>query len=756
MLSRALQRGTSMANRSRGRGQISELTHIAPIKQGFIERPLDGSPPIRCADRLRALLEVFHAREDQGFPSVIRLFRGLHTAQWALLDGDTRLMVNVVFDGTLHGYLRALARDIPGMLHMIWSNCEGWEPCAGDPQKLIDFIERHQVRVNFFYAQHPGLTVPDVENLVRLRDAVEAAADGVSCQQLQSQLHRANLPRSNQARLAGLLERYGDTQRSQQAFVELFASLYTAQELENAGRESYGGAPDLQPPAAADVERESKIQSQVLDPYERAHCGRMLFFYFPEPRAARAWLARQRERLSFGRAPGVEPYLNLGLSYPGLAALGLDVAALADFPAAFREGMDARAAALGDAPPAARQAGPSSPQRAAATDRAGRECWTGVFDPRKPVHAVLFVNCEPGAQLRAELLAAGGLAQAQALDAGWDAATGTSGDVAGHHGRLVQQLGAQLDRVCAQLGLERAAPPEPGAPELVGYQDLHRPLVESPSDSNGVYGIEYFGFRDGIGQPLLPQRPRSPAPAPSAGANELGGSGWLRERGSYDVVLRRDGKGLLKDASFLVARQLRQQPQAFWRDVQARAELLGTTKRELAEQMVGRRMNGRRLDSSEEHFDPERDRFAFDPESDSSGCPFHSHVRRANPRIETNPARNPQLMRRSLAYLNARGGQCAQGLMFLAFNADIESQFELIQRNWIQAGNQVGLNSRDRDPLAGQLPALSVHAPASAARFLPQPPAAQGSREVQFPNAFVALEWGLYLFFPARDALQLL
>src|SRR5688572_16474989 len=148
-----------MTNQSRKRGQISELTHIAPIKQGYVFPPYAGVKPIRYADRLRTVLEAFNNREDLGAPGVIRLFRGIHNVKWALLDGDTRLMVNVVFDGDLHFYLRALARNTSGLLSVVWSNCEGWKDPHDDPKLLIDFIERHQVRANFFYAQYPELTV---------------------------------------------------------------------------------------------------------------------------------------------------------------------------------------------------------------------------------------------------------------------------------------------------------------------------------------------------------------------------------------------------------------------------------------------------------------------------------------------------------------------------------------------------------------------------------------------------------------------
>jgi Dyp-type peroxidase family len=421
----------------------------------------------------------------------------------------------------------------------------------------------------------------------------------------------------------------------------------------------------------------------------------------------------------------MKPYLNIGFSYPGLAELGVDKAVLSGFPEAFAHGMDARADALGDPPP------PS-------TEQAQRH-WTKAFDPTKPVHAVVFVQCAPDrvADLQAELLAAGQAAQSQSLDGACSVAAATPGDVSRLSERLRADLQQQLDRVCADFGLDVSGTASSERPYLIGYQDLHRPLVQPERPGAAPYGVEYFGFRDGLGQPQLPK-----------GALQVGSSGWLGERDSYDVVLRREPHGLLKNASFLVARQLRQHTDAFWDGMQARAQTLGIGKRELAEQIVGRRMDGRRLDSNQPHFDPVRDRHAFDPDRENPGCPFHSHVRRVNPRTETSAVRNPQLMRRSLAYSNKRAGADVKGLMFMAFNADLETQFELIQRNWIQAGNQVGLTSHDRDVLVGLEVPPQPHADSHPARFY-----ADSKRELTFDHAFVELEWGIYLYFPAKDAL---
>jgi hypothetical protein len=693
---------------------------------------------LRYADRLRIVLDSFNSREERGTPGVIRVFRGLHTASWAMLDGDTKLLLSVVFDGDLHGYLRALARDIPATLALVWSNCEGWVDTRDDPQILIDFIERHEVRASFFYAQYPELTVPDLEELLQLKAAYASADVELPCtRELQAELHRATTPISRAARIERLFQAYGERERLEESIWSLFSSLYDSTLVERVHRETFDGeAPAA--PAAHDAERAERVQTMLVSDTPTAHATRMLFVHWPAGLDVRAWLRAIEHRVAFGSQSADLPRVSIGLTYDGLVRAGVNPALLAEFPAAFVQGMEARAAQLGD--PAARSGG------------GGREHWTSasIEDRDKPVHVVLLVHARAleGGALQATLLRAGREAQAYAGACDGAAQLETPSDRSGAASSLRDALNALFDEAQTTLGLGTAATVLDAV--LLGHQDLHRPLVAADAQSQ-PYAVEYFGFRDGISQPRLPGVAYS-----ALAASE---PGWLKERASFDPILRRDEHGLLKDATFLVARQLRQDQSAFWQAMKRQASALGVSARELAEQVVGRRMDGRRLDSLFDRFDAERDRHAFDPDRDAQTCPFHSHVRRANPRVETDLSHNPRLLRRSMAFANARGDQEARGLMFMAFNADLEGQFELIQRNWVQGGNQVGLGSHDRDVFAGLAHAPAPFAPMTPARFFAALPDHDGrpsarARELQFEHAFVALEWGVYLYFPARPALQ--
>lgn len=684
-----------MASKSRGRGVISELTHIAPIKQGMVP-----GKPISYADRLRTMLEVFHKREDPGFPGVIRMFRGIHTSQWALLDGDTRLMLNVIFDGDLHGYLRGLARDVSGVLGLVWSNCEGWQSPYDNPQALIDFIERYQVRNNFFYAHNPGLTVPDVEGLQSLREAYNGLSPTASVRDLQEAVYTKSVPRSLVARTHAGFDAYGKRDESRLSFRLLLERLYSCQEVERALDEQFREERFARAlPAPQQPKREELVQALVLKPYVRAHCARLLFYRFATAEAAREWVRELRAEITYyGSEPAKSaPYLTVGFTYAGLEALGVDAAQLSEFPEAFVQGMSARP--LGDPKPVS-----DEPSVVAA-----------------PVHAVVCLHSEPEERsaLYRALLNAGRAAR----DAAGEAPSINQADCKADAENLIHLLAEHLKQ--AEAAAQLPAPPAGG--EQIGHQDLHMPLVSEGCGAE-AYGVEYFGFRDGIAQPRTPV--------------DLGGVS--AKQASFDGVLVRDGRGLLRNASFLVLRQLRQHTGEFWDELRAQAKVLPTTPRELAEEVVGRRMDGRRLErAGHEQFDPVRDRDAFDA-SDDRRCPLHSHVRRANPRTDVGLGHNPPLMRRSMAY--ARDD--ARGLMFMAFNADIETQFEFVQRHWTQAGNQVGQYSDERDVLVG----LGD----SCARFYAKAPggAAQAGRVLTFMNSFVALEWGIYLYIPSREALS--
>lgn len=238
--------------KSLSRGEVTELTHIAPIKRGVVP---GSDPPISYADRLRLILRAFEQREDVHFPNVIRIFRGIHFAKWTLIDGDTRLLLNVTFDGGWDDYLRALTYEVPGFLHLIWSNCVAWEPVNNQPEVLFRFIRRCQVQTEFFYAQNWELTARDVETLKHLHKAVEmkVAQEGAFSADDYAEFLAEHEPKKREDRLEFAIHQWAKKaaartggqpneiiRKVKRSFRKLLEPMYEEHEIEAAYTEAFG------------------------------------------------------------------------------------------------------------------------------------------------------------------------------------------------------------------------------------------------------------------------------------------------------------------------------------------------------------------------------------------------------------------------------------------------------------------------------------------------------------------------------------
>jgi len=226
-------------------------------------------------------------------------------------------------------------------------------------------------------------------------------------------------------------------------------------------------------------------------------------------------------------------------------------------------------------------------------------------------------------------------------------------------------------------------------------------VVTTPGRGQRVY--EYFGFEDGQLAPVTVTPEQRDADAGRA--------------------LIASSDPLLRNGTFLVLRKLEQDVAGFHQWASAQPEL--------AEQMMGRKHHGEPLGDLD---------FAGDEQGKK--CPFHSHVRRANPR--TPESKRRELVRRGMSYLE-KGGR--RGLMFLAYNRDLTDNFEFVQRNWIARGDAARGFREDVDPIVGG------RSPAS--RF----DVFQGEQRKSVkltPEPFVTLRDGAYFFVPSLAALQML
>src|SRR5262249_28590344 len=88
----------------------------------------------------------------------------------------------------------------------------------------------------------------------------------------------------------------------------------------------------------------------------------------------------------------------------------------------------------------------------------------------------------------------------------------------------------------------------------------------------------------------------------------------------------------------------------------------------------------------------------------------------------------------------------ARGVVFLAYNASIAEQFEVIQR-WVAGGNSSGISTSQPDPLLG------VPRPGAPTVFR----FSAGDQPVRVDlgdQALCTLEWGLYTFVPPMALLK--
>jgi len=215
----------------------------------------------------------------------------------------------------------------------------------------------------------------------------------------------------------------------------------------------------------------------------------------------------------------------------------------------------------------------------------------------------------------------------------------------------------------------------------------------------------------------------------------------------------------------VVFRKLYQDVAAFRRYLaKAAKSLYGTDDeyhRELvAAKIMGRWRSGCPLDLSPDKDDLEiaadpqrRNNFSYDGDDQGLRCPLGAHLRRSNPRatplVRMTAVRRHRLIRRGVEYgphlpegaLEDDGVD--RGLINLFINADIERQFEFVQKEWMHGGEFIGLDPQEQDPingLGGEGSQMSV--PGAKRPFLFDLP------------TFVTVKGSEYIFVPGLQALD--
>lgn len=385
--------------------------------------------------------------------------------------------------------------------------------------------------------------------------------------------------------------------------------------------------------------------------------------------------------------------INVSFTYSGLAAMGVSSEKLATFPREFAEGMAARASDLGDK-------GPDAPDK-----------WTFGRDPAQTHVFVTVCGVTPEAKEE-----------------------------------MVAKLYAELAKVGAAVAV------------------THRLDVAAFNNHR-----EHFGYADGIGQPSIEGSGERALP----GAGTLTKEGWVPikagefvlgyegETGTWPVP----GGSFGRNGSFMVYRQLAQDVPAFREFLRAQAARVYQSDEpsfveKLAAKFVGRWRSGCPLALSPDKDNPEQvknwetnNHFSYADDPQGAKCPIGSHIRRMNPRdaIENVPARTHRIVRRGLPYGSqlpegAPDDGAERGIAFMAINASIEHQFEVLQKDWANRGDFAGLDADDVDPIIGERK--------KDARFRLLD--AQGKPKRMTLQRFVTLRGGGYFFIPSLSALRTL
>ncbi|MFC7278864.1 Dyp-type peroxidase [Paractinoplanes rhizophilus] len=228
-------------------------------------------------------------------------------------------------------------------------------------------------------------------------------------------------------------------------------------------------------------------------------------------------------------------------------------------------------------------------------------------------------------------------------------------------------------------------------------------------------GRTSFGFKDGIGQPVVEGAGTAPAnpgePPIKAGEFILG---YPDETGGLPPMPTPDVLG--RNGTYVVFRKLHTRVAAYRRYLRERAAdraeeaLLGA-------KMVGRWQSGAPLaltpdrDDPELGADPKRNNdFGYRDDPRGLKCPAGAHARRANPRDsledDSVDVRLHRMIRRGTSYgpalpdgvLDDDGAD--RGIIFVFAGAHLDRQFEFVKTQWINDGIFIGA-PQESDPLVG-------------------------------------------------------
>jgi deferrochelatase/peroxidase EfeB len=764
----------------------SELVVLAPVRRGFVP----AMESVTYATRARLLLAALHGgRRGLHEERILRVMSDavervgvIHSVRVAVLDADAdrpeRILLSVNFDGSFEAYVRVIWQKASRLLDLIFCNTEGyvpgWESSFADWSRWLRSV---QVEARFFYAT-PGVARQD-QTYFRMLDRLDRSS-------ANSELPRSQLRIASAEQMAWSLsdERmrvdlsdptasnvseppYANTHGIRQGLQALagiyrLADLYphrtsdglillrAARELLpelcellatngpgqvirsvahprlTAAVDWLATAHDELPAARRAVPRQEKVPDEILEDVQRGILksvdgttdGCLCLVSLEGPAGADSLLRALAPTPESDS--NAELIVTLGFTADGLRACGLNDDELEQFPLEFRQGMAARAGLLGDVRG-------NHPRRWALPRRNWPAALSSPWDEPTAaefsldaVHAII--------QLR------------------W---CGQSPDAANPD--ATRQLLARSLR-------DKMDP-------LQGVRPLSVQWMRRMKHNGKV--VEHFGYTDGQSQPEF-------ASATSSDYDNhvhLGEALVGHPNAADDSLPEAALPAVLRNGSFWVVRKLAQNVELLNKAVadvvKQESQRSNVDAATVRAKLMGRwpAKDGDDSKAGQPMLPTPSDRindftYARDPNGDR--CPLGAHIRRANPR-ETAPldgpppipgARPARLVRRSLPFGPSYTKEPAaeRGLMFMAFNASLAEQFEVIQQ-WLSGGNSAGNPSTHGCPFVGvpesgrQRYFRFVHNNHTVRVALDG-----GGTLGPEPHALVRLLWGAYLFAPSISA----
>jgi Dyp-type peroxidase family len=343
--------------------------------------------------------------------------------------------------------------------------------------------------------------------------------------------------------------------------------------------------------------------------------------------------------------------------------------------------------------------------------------------------------------------------------------------------------------------------------DLYAYPSINIVFVQEGKSRQDQPGHEHFGFKDGVSQPGVRgfTKPNNPD-------NENQGNPGqdLLHAGEFIVgyptqlpfakeghdgpnpdegEVSQSGPTWTKDGSYLVFRRLQQNVPAFKNFVKETAKKLGVSEELMGAKMVGRYRSGAPLERTEDQpkdFDPtlkdpsiddpsilkddKINHFEFGEDEEGKIVPRAAHIRKTYPRDQggndtESHTQTRRMLRRGITYGNSYRPQTGifskegearypydRGLLFLAYQSDIERQFEFVQQFWVNNA-QFPQSGDGEDPIIAQ----SKEGPFSLPVCKPSLTAASGCpvQNVSIKH-FVTTTGGEYFFQPSISALKML